>query len=447
MKLVFGGTKKVRGINASETPQVSYTPLAKTTTITGTPTTVTVKDTIQIQTTGSFENTMSQKINVLNINTDLAIQDIIVENLSPTVATLDPITLLLDPLAYGGIVDLKVSSKLTTTKLLTSVSRNAYAGVYSVLSEFLVGSLRRHIKDQVFGVISGKVGWNPYNGLGIQSPVPLNNQYFDSMQPIDSTTPTRHQLVYYTNDNITYTRSALHILNGIDITGINNQYYDTIHNTSGGTATLISPRHVFSAAHWHPVVGSSIKWVDANSIVYTRTVVSEWVDYSTDHWVGLLDSDLPSSIKPLKVFPSNYLTYLPAQPFEIGGIPAYSIFTSYNMITLGVYTDRPPYIATGGMGGSFEKVISPIQTGVTDYYDAITSFQWNGVFGSGTPVFTVINNEAVLLFCYWYGGYAGCNVHNNLTAINAGMHSLSVAAGLVSDYQLTPVTLTGFNTY
>ena len=91
------------------------------------------------------------------------------------------------------------------------------------------------------------------------------------------------------------------------------------HNRVGGT--LITKRHIITSAHAALSISSvplTVRFVDADSNVHTRTIVgaktsADWSRRSnrSDFRIYTLDSDLPDSIKPCKLMPSNWEDYLP----------------------------------------------------------------------------------------------------------------------------------------
>ena len=86
--------------------------------------------------------------------------------------------------------------------------------------------------------------------------------------------------------------------------------------------TLITKRHIITSAHAALSITSTpltVRFVDANSDVHTRTIIgsktsANWSGRSgnrSDFRIYTLDSDLPDSIKPCKIMPSNWENYLP----------------------------------------------------------------------------------------------------------------------------------------
>jgi len=78
----------------------------------------------------------------------------------------------------------------------------------------------------------------------------------------------------------------------------------------GGTGLLVTKRHLIFANHFHVKAGKKLIFVDMNNNAYVRTLTNIQLAYKndmseTDILVGVLDSDLPDSITPLKILHPN----------------------------------------------------------------------------------------------------------------------------------------------
>jgi len=81
---------------------------------------------------------------------------------------------------------------------------------------------------------------------------------------------------------------------------------------SGGTGLLITKRHLIFAQHFHVKPGKKLIFVDMNNNTYVRTLTNVQLVYrtypyptETDILIGILDSDLPNSITPMKILDPN----------------------------------------------------------------------------------------------------------------------------------------------
>jgi hypothetical protein len=103
------------------------------------------------------------------------------------------------------------------------------------------------------------------------------------------------------------------------VRNINNWAYD-IDLTALGTwvseftmgFTAISPRHVIFAAHYPLSVGQTVRFVTNDNTTIARTITAITIASTQplypDYGIGLLNSDLPSSIRPVKILAPNFST-------------------------------------------------------------------------------------------------------------------------------------------
>ena len=326
------------------------------------------------------------------------------DNLKPAVADLIGDSLIM---VSNGIAEVMITDSLTRSKKKISgpVMYQGTAAI-SAFDRFVTGSLGRHVTDFVDSVISGKTA--VYQGVN-----QATQNIFASGK----------------------TRNPSHILSGVDITGISAPHDYYAEGWEGGVcATVISPRHIISADHWHMGVGRKQYFVAGDNTVIERTVVNGINPYpGTDFWIGYLDAALPASIKPFKVLPSNFLSKYPTHTsISLGStspIPAFLCFNSTGDLHIGAYDWSEAHIGNS----------------MLQEHQSITYKDWfkGGAYGSGSIVFTVINEEAVALFCLHRQGYTGPTIANAITEINAAMTTLHGS----SEYQLTTIDLSGFSTY
>lgn len=221
--------------------------------------------------------------------------------------------------------------------------------------------------------------------------------------------------------------------------------FGTILSGAYGTrgCTAISPRHVISANHYHPLVTSDVYFVDRVigdyyvNKTYKRTIISEYNITGTDIWIGYLDSALPASIMPMTIYPEDFRTYI-RQADMTAKIPVYYSFHGRADIHV---ADWYYYDSNNLLGGSDLNhclIQRPSDASKLPWY------LWNG--GSSSPVFSVIDNVPVLLFTLHYGVgdmYGGPMVAGHITEINAAMASMNGNM----DYQLVTKNLSNFTKY
>lgn len=239
------------------------------------------------------------------------------------------------------------------------------------------------------------------------------------------------------------TRNANVWTGDYDLTGIMQ------HNTTGGNnghrgATLISPRHVYMAQHFPVEVGATITWVTSANVVVTRTLtavesvppvqllgdVSGDMYYSSpDIQIGLLNSDVPGTIKHYKILPVDWRDYLTLYtnsevPIVVGAQQRklYQRWWKYQVASTRV-----------GVPAGQERV--NINHSLADRASASLI-----IGDSGQPLFLPVNGELVLLG----SNLSASSCYHAVTfkpEIDAAMTSLG------GGYTTTAVDLTGFNNY
>lgn len=298
-------------------------------------------------------------------------------------------------------------TKLLTTIAIPSTSKTSLTG-------WVAGSLAAHIFDS-YNTMMGGVDRFAADQL-----------IFDS---VNTAAPA-------------FIRKSNNILasNNIDVTGRAHGNFATGY----GSVTAISPLHVIGADHWFPnPLPAAVHFIDANNNVVTRTVVSSVrvanaKGVLTDMRIGLLDTPLPASIKPMQVLPPTYTTYLPSIQH---GIPIF-ILHGWNI--------RSFAWKSGGDTASYDA--SGLVFSAVEFYKNRAGYNQGNIphAGSGSPVFVVINGEPVLLWIlHWMGGevsLGGPDIAGMTAQVNAAMATLSTAAGSAV-YTLTTASMAGFTAY
>lgn len=253
-----------------------------------------------------------------------------------------------------------------------------------------VGSLREHLTAQIDDRLVGK-------------------------------TPSTSIPIFTTKGNGSggWTRNSDCWLNGIDLTCMSPYNSYSGYNRAG---TLISPRHFVYAHHYTFPVGTTLIFVDNNSNVVTRTMTAQLEIDGSDCEIGVLDSDVPSSISFARVLPKNYAAYLPT---NVTGIP-FIATNQYKQALVHIGEDATDVI-------SFTQPVSLLEL----------PFYANVIPGdSGSPAFALVNTLVTILNC-WLGGYGGAGpfITYLYDDINTAMNSLG------GGYRLTDIDLSTFNKY
>jgi hypothetical protein len=192
---------------------------------------------------------------------------------------------------------------------------------------------------------------------------------------------------------------------------------------TGGVGILVSPRHILFGSHFYIRNGKKLIFVDMNNNVYVRTL-STSSPTATDVRVGLLDSDLPSSVSFCQVATYDLVQYLDSIPIFTSDIDRNALVRQF---------------ANGGTNGfSF-----PSAYYYTYWNSQRLKFYEDTIGGeSNNPAAIVYKNKMILLFMLYQagtiGGYpfiSGINISTQISSIN------SVMATLGGGYSLSQFTL------
>lgn len=194
------------------------------------------------------------------------------------------------------------------------------------------------------------------------------------------------------------------------------------HENNKRAGVALTPRHVVCATHYKVDVGSTIRFVTATNTVVNRTVVGTESIGSSDIEIQILDSDLPSTITPCKVLPSDYTNYLSTvryMPFlaldqEEKGLVGELV--SASEVTNNAKWLRYPYQSSTAQRKSFGE-------------ELITG-------DSGNPMFFVTKTQ-LWLFSTAHLPYQGPLLSEYISEINTAINTLDTAQGISSGYTLT----------
>jgi hypothetical protein len=229
-----------------------------------------------------------------------------------------------------------------------------------------------------------------------------------------------------------YTRNTNCWAADLDLTCV-SPWNSTGANTRAGT--LISPRHVLFAAHYQISPGATIRFVQSDNTVVTRTVTAvrqhpEYIGatdgYKRDIAVGVLDSDVPAGISFARILPDDWASKLPSIS-PAARIPALCLDQEENALV---------------------SELGNIGTDLTSFYTPNSGSQRAAFFeniivgDSGNPAFLILSGQLVLLSVWTFGGAgSGASITLQKTAINDMMTQLG------GGYQLTQISLSSFPSY
>ena len=213
-------------------------------------------------------------------------------------------------------------------------------------------------------------------------------------------------------------------------------------NSAGGITmggTLISPCHIAFANHYQISNGSKIRYVTSNNVTVEKTIIDQ-INAVDDIQIGILDSDVPSSISFAKILPSSWSTYLPnlyrntQYNTNSAGLPIMTLDYDKKASIMELH-----YIANNA--GAFVRGPSPNSS----FYPFLESVVGGD---SGSPSFLIINNQLVLILTWtsviagpFYGGIY-------VSSINTAMNTLWTRNGRSGgSYAVTLIDLTGFTPF
>lgn len=174
-----------------------------------------------------------------------------------------------------------------------------------------------------------------------------------------------------------------------------------------GGGTLITKKHVLLANHVpYAATPFMIFFVNNNNLSLVYNVIKTRRVGNTDILIGELDKEVDASLKVCSVLPSNYSKYFNKNA-------SFPILHSDQ--------ERKALIANYGIVENVDNsvcitIMPPTDPNRSQYYEQVIGGD------SGNPVFTLINNEPVLLggwYKQWYNGGGLCTcIPNYITEIN-----------------------------
>lgn len=277
-------------------------------------------------------------------------------------------------------------------------------------------------------VVSGVVGQksSTFNGYIANS---LAKEVSDAVDNrITGLNATVAKPLFTTQNHITstYVRNTNCWVSDLDLTPISPW-----NNTEGTNraGVLISPRHILFAAHYQINNGATVRFVDSNNNVITRTMINKlthpnYKPYYPDITIGLLDSDVPSSIGFVKILPQNWQNYLPNLSF------------TYTLPCLVLDQEEKALISELSYLNTTANFLIPKNLTRFAFYESII------IGDSGNPAFLIIDDELVIITVWTYGGAgAGTSIVYHKDAINTMMATLG------GGYSLTEINLSEFTNF
>ena len=323
--------------------------------------------------------------------------------------------------APDGQIVFMVAPEATASAIITIVATSGTATTTRTVSVTLTLS-----GASVIEVIEGGVAGSARKALSD----PMDNA-------LVAANPAAQQNVYTTQDP--YVRNTSFFLQGTHAEALTCA---SPWNSTGGTrraGTAITPRHAVCAKHYPVPVGATMRFITSDNTVITRTVVQAGIVTTSaqDAWMVLLDSDLPASITPCKLFPDGYETYLPAGASSVAAyaLPLLAMDFSENGIVLD-FVDQ--FLKSNGSPFAFYG--TPTLPDRLAFYDPIISGD------SGNPIFAVIGSELWLLSTF-FGAGSGPFYGGLVTELNAMITTLDTLQGDITGHTVTVGDLSSYAVY
>jgi hypothetical protein len=175
-----------------------------------------------------------------------------------------------------------------------------------------------------------------------------------------------------------------------------------------------------------------MRFVAGDNTVHNRTIIGKarhpnYVPYLPDITVYTLNADLPVSITPCKVMPSDWATRLVNNP-------------DTRPPALGLDQEEKALIIDFAGGGQFT---TPIDADRLIFHEDKISGD------SGNPAFLIVNGLLVLITVWTYGGAGGGTpVASYIADINAQIAAADAQAGIApTGYTLTQADFSAFPKY
>ena len=313
--------------------------------------------------------------------------------------------------ASAIITIVATSGTATTTRTVSVTLTLSGAAVVEVIEGGVAGSARKALSD------------------------PMDNALIVA-------NPATQQKVYTSQDHVTpaYVRNTSFFLQGTHAEALTCASPWNSRQAGNRAGTAITARHAVLANHYPLIAGDTLRFIASDNTIITKTVVQAariFIDGNgTDAWMILLDSDLPASITPCKIFPDGYETYLPAGATTVAAatLPLLAMDFSENGIALDLISEQVQSNVPTMIYGA------PTIPHRLAFYDPIISGD------SGNPIFAVIGSELWLLSTF-FGAGSGPFYGGLVTELNAMITTLDTLQGDITGHTVTVGDLSSYTTY
>jgi hypothetical protein len=254
--------------------------------------------------------------------------------------------------------------------------------------------------------------------------------------------PATQQLIYTSQNHATaaYVRNTTFFLHGTHAEALTCASPWNSRQNKKRAGTAITARHAVLANHYPLIAGDTMRWVASDNTVLTRTVVQVGrINYNgigTDALMVLLDSDLPTSITPCKLFPDGFELYLPAgaSTDAASALPLLALDFSENGIVLDLISESVVATSPTVIFGA------PEMSERIAFYDPLIAGD------SGNPIFTAWGSELWLLSTF-FGASSGPFYGALVSELNAMITTLDTLQGDITGHTVTVGDLSSYTTY
>ena len=225
----------------------------------------------------------------------------------------------------------------------------------------------------------------------------------------------------------------------IDFTAVsvwNNRGYGGSADYRMRGATAVTKRHIVMAKHFLLSASDKLWFVTADGTWIERTVSQVASDGSTDISVGLLDSDLPSTITPVNVVPSNFETYFDRDSAGSIGVNDRPIVMGFDHEKKGLLFQLTRAANAGNNVTYFDGALVPSP------YDDMAEDLASG--DSGNPLFIIIEGKPVIITSF-YTTSSSPAYNKYISTINTLIASVDSSEGITTGYTLTEKNLSHLN--
>jgi hypothetical protein len=209
------------------------------------------------------------------------------------------------------------------------------------------------------------------------------------------------------------------------------------YGRSQRAGTLITPRHVIFCAHYDFFVPANynIYFVTEDGVLLSRRILrtkrhpNYGIPYThnNDIVVGVLDQDLPASVKCVKFLPDSWNQYL------IPNVRTPSLrLNQHEEALVGDF-----YVGSISQENAYH--LKPTEPKRLDFYLSLAAPTQTGLYGgdSGNGGFLVVNSQLILTNVWTYGGPgSGTSITNEKVFINTLIGELDAEVGMPTGYSI-----------